>query len=87
MKSQIIARFLKAREAPITPHVNDIDNELIVDFWIQFSFDADPNFDFIPIAYKTGTFPARHPRRHKESFQQETSLDALSEQGRQRLTR
>ena len=68
-KARSLRDFLAARYGADHPiSVSDIDDELIVDFWIQFSLDADSKFRALyQLRAKLGDIPARHPRRHKES--------------------
>ena len=86
-KARSLRDFLAARYGANHPiSVNDIDNELIVDFWIQFSLDADSKFRLYTNCVQNWvTF--RHAIRAatRNQFQQETSLDALSEQGQAAL--
>ena len=68
--------------------VSDIDDELIVDFWIQVSLDTDSKFRLYTNCVQNWvTF--RHAIRAATSnqFQQEASLDALNEQGQAALDR
>jgi hypothetical protein len=86
-KARSLRDFLAARYG--VDHrisVSDIDDELIVDFWIQFSLDADSKFRLYTHCVQNWvTF--RHAIRAATSnqFQQEASLDALSEQGQAAL--
>jgi hypothetical protein len=86
-KAKSLRDFLAARYGADHPiSVSDIDDELIVDFWIQFSLDADSKFRlFTNCVQNWVTF--RHAIRAatRNQFQQETSLDALSEQGQAAL--
>ena len=86
-KARSLRDFLAARYGADRPiSVSDIDDELIVDFWIQFSLDADSKFRlFTNCVQNWVTF--RHAIRAATSnqFQQEASLDALSERGQAAL--
>ena len=86
-KAKSLRDFLAARYGADHPiSVSDIDDELIVDFWIQFSLDADSKFRlFTNCVQNWVTF--RHAIRAatRNQFQQESSLDALSEQGQAAL--
>ena len=86
-KAKSLRDFLAARYGADHPiSVSDIDDELIVDFWIQFSLDADSKFRLYTNCVQNWvTF--RHAIRAatRNQFQQETSLDALSEQGQAAL--
>ena len=86
-KAKSLRDFLAARYGADHPSsVSDIDDELIVDFWMQFSLDADSKFRlFTNCVQNWVTF--RHAIRAatRNQFQQETSLDALSEQGQAAL--
>ena len=86
-KAKSLRDFLAARYGADYPiSVSDIDDELIVDFWIQFSIDADSKFRLYTNCVQNWmTF--RHAIRAatRNQFQQETSLDALSEQGQAAL--
>ena len=68
--------------------VSDIDDELIVDFWIQFSLDTDSKFRLYTNCVQNWVI-FRHAIRAATSnqFQQEASLDALNEQGQAALDR
>ena len=86
-KARSLRDFLAARYGADHPiSVNDIDNELIVDFWIQFSLDADSKFRLYTNCVQNWV-RFRHAIRAatRNQFQQETSLDALSEQGQAAL--
>lgn len=86
-KAKSLRDFLAARYGADHPiSVSDIDDELIVDFWIQFSLDADSKFRLYTSCVQNWvTF--RHAIRAatRNRFQQETSLDVLSEQGQAAL--
>ena len=81
-KAKSLRDFLAARYGADHPiSVSDINDELIVDFWIQFSLDADSKFRLYTNCVQNWvTF--RHAIRAatRNQFQQETSLDAPSEQ-------
>lgn len=86
-KARSLRDFLVERYGADHPiSVNDIDNELIVDFWIQFSLDADSKFRLYTNCVQNWV-RFRHAIRAatRNQFQQETSLDALSEQGQAAL--
>lgn len=86
-KARLLRNFLAARYGADHPiSVSDIDDELIVDFWIQFSLDANSKFRLYTLCVQNWvTF--RHAIRAATSnkFQQEASLDALSEHGQAAL--
>ena len=79
--------FLAARfGADHSISVSDIDDELIADFWIQFSLDADSKFRLYSHCVQNW-LRFRHAIRVGTSnqFQQEASLDALNEHGQTAL--
>jgi hypothetical protein len=86
-KAKSLRDFLAARYGADHPiSVSDIDDELIVDFWIKFSLDANSKFRLYTNCVQNWvTF--RHAIRAatRNQFQQETSLDALSEKGQAAL--
>ena len=88
-KARSLRDFLAARYgADQTIGVSDIDDELIVDFWIQFSLEADSKFRLYSNCVQNWVI-FRHAIRAATSnqFQQEASLDALNEQGQAALDR
>lgn len=88
-KARSLRNFLAARYgADQTIGVSDIDDELIVDFWIQFSLDADSKFKLFSNCVQNWVI-FRHAIRAATSsrFQHESSLEALNEHGRAALDR
>ena len=86
-KARSLRDFLAARYGADHPiSVSDIDDELIVDFWIQFSLDADSKFRLYSHCVQNW-LRFRHAIRVGTSnqFQQEASLDALNEHGQTAL--
>lgn len=86
-KARSLRDFLAARYgADQTIGVSDIDDELIVDFWIQFSLDADSKFRLYSNCVQNWV-RFRHAIRAGTGsrFQHEASLDALNEQGQAAL--
>jgi hypothetical protein len=86
-KARSLRDFLAARYGADHPiSVSDIDDELIVDFWIQFSLDADSKLRLYSHCVQNWV-RFRHAIRVGASnqFQQEASLDALNEHGQTAL--
>ena len=86
-KARSLRDFLAARfGADHSISVSDIDDELIADFWIQFSLDADSKFRLYSHCVQNW-LRFRHAIRVGTSnqFQQEASLDALNEHGQTAL--
>jgi hypothetical protein len=81
--------FLVARNgADQTVGVSDIDDELIVDFWIRFSLDADSKFRLYSNCVQNWVTFRRAIRAATNSrFQHESSLEALNEHGQAELDR
>jgi hypothetical protein len=88
-KARSLRDFLATRYgADQSVGVSDIDDELIVDFWIQFSLDADSKFRLYSNCVQNWVI-FRHAIRAATSsrFQHESSLEALNEQGQAVLDR
>jgi len=86
-KARLLRDFLAARYGADQPiSVSDIDDELIVDFWIQFSLDADSKLRLYSHCVQNWV-RFRHAIRvgARNQFQQEASLDALNEHGQTAL--
>lgn len=86
-KARSLRDFLAARYgADQTISVSDIDDELIADFWIQFSLEADSKFRLYSNCVQNWVI-FRHAIRAATSsrFQHESSLEALNEQGQAAL--
>jgi hypothetical protein len=88
-KARSLRDFLAARYgADQTVGVSDIDDELIVDFWTQFSLDADSKFRLYSNCVQNWVIFRRAIRAATNSrFQHESSLDALNDQGQAVLDR
>ena len=88
-KARLLRDFLAARYgADQNIGVSDIDDELIVDFWIQFSLDANSKFRLYSNCVQNWVL-FRHAIRAAISsrFQHESSLEALNKQGQAALDR
>ena len=88
-KARSLRDFLAARYGVNqTVGVSDIDDELIFDFWIQFSLDADSKFRLYSNCVQSWMI-FRHAIRAAtiSRFQHESSLEALNEQGQAILDR
>ena len=88
-KARSLRDFLVARYgADHTVDVSDIDDKLIVDFWIQFSLDADSKFRLYSNCVQNWLRFRRALRAATNSrFQHESSLEALNEHGQAELDR